>query len=148
MKTLPYTSEPIPVEGTTAGSAFVAQAAAFAHDGTGVTGYLPVSVRGDRLGILAVSLPEEPQPQVWAELERFAEALAHELFVADRDTDLYVQARRSSRLTLAAEMQWQPCPAGRAPARNSPSADSSNPPTRSTATASTGPRRRTRSPSR
>ncbi|WP_439379007.1 PP2C family protein-serine/threonine phosphatase [Amycolatopsis lexingtonensis] len=109
----PYTSEPIPVDGTTPGAAFVAQAAAFEPAGDGVTGYLPVSVRGDRLGVLAVTLPAEPEPPVWAELERFAEAVAHELFVADRDTDLYIQARRSSRLTLAAEMQWQLLP-GRA----------------------------------
>ena len=113
VSTLPYTNDPIPVDGTTPGDAFVAQAATFVHEGARVTGYLPVSVRGDRLGILAVTLPEEPEPPVWAELERFAEALAHELFVADRDTDLYIQARRSSRLTLAAEMQWQLLP-GRA----------------------------------
>ncbi|MGW7535978.1 PP2C family protein-serine/threonine phosphatase [Amycolatopsis sp. NPDC054798] len=111
--TLPYVHEPVPVEGTAAGAAFVAQAATFEHDGAQVTGYLPVSVRGDRLGILAVTLPAEPEPPVWADLERFAEAVAHELVVADRDTDLYVQARRSSRLTLAAEMQWQLLP-GRA----------------------------------
>ncbi|WIX99020.1 PP2C family protein-serine/threonine phosphatase [Amycolatopsis mongoliensis] len=109
----PYTTEPIPVEGTTPGEAFLSQAAAFSHDGERVTGYLPISVRGDRLGVLAVTLPREPEPPVWAELERFAEAVAHELFVADRDTDLYIQARRSSRLTLAAEMQWQLLP-GRA----------------------------------
>ncbi|ANN18778.1 phosphatase [Amycolatopsis orientalis] len=113
VSTLPYTCDPIPVDGTVPGSAFVAQAATFEQDGAKVTGYLPVSVRGDRLGILAVTLPREPEPPVWAELERFAEALAHELFVADRDTDLYIQARRSSRLTLAAEMQWQLLP-GRA----------------------------------
>ncbi|MDQ7809313.1 PP2C family protein-serine/threonine phosphatase [Amycolatopsis sp. A133] len=109
----PYCAEPIPVEGTTPGAAFLAQAATFSRDGDHVTGYLPVSVRGDRLGVLAVTLPREPEPPVWAELERFAEAVAHELFVADRDTDLYIQARRSSRLTLAAEMQWQLLP-GRA----------------------------------
>ncbi|UOX92804.1 serine/threonine-protein phosphatase [Amycolatopsis sp. FBCC-B4732] len=109
----PYSSEPIPVEGTTPGAAFVAQAATFEPAADGVTGYFPVSVRGDRLGVLAVTLPAEPEPPVWAELERFAEAVAHELFVADRDTDLYIQARRSSRLTLAAEMQWQLLP-GRA----------------------------------
>ncbi|WP_290059366.1 PP2C family protein-serine/threonine phosphatase [Amycolatopsis solani] len=109
----PYTSEPIPVDGTVPGAAFVTQAATFEPSGDGVTGYLPVSVRGDRRGVLAVPLPAEPEPPVWGELERFAEAVAHELFVADRDTDLYIQARRSSRLTLAAEMQWQLLP-GRA----------------------------------
>jgi hypothetical protein len=110
---LPYTTEPIPVTGTTAGDAFTAQRATFEPAGGGVLANFPVTVRGDRLGVLAVTLPEEPEPPVWAELGRFAEALGHEVFVADRDTDLYVQARRSSRLTLAAEMQWQLLP-GRA----------------------------------
>ena len=116
VSTLPYTTEPMPVEGSVPGAAFVAQTATFEPDGAAVTGYLPVTVRGDRLGVLAVTLPAEPEPPVWAELGRFAETLAHELFVADRDTDLYIQARRSSRLTLAAEMQWQLLP-GRACSR-------------------------------
>lgn len=113
---LPYTAEPIPVSGTTAGKAFTAQQATFDTDENGVRAHLPVTVRGDGIGVLVVTLPEEPEPPVWAELGRFAEALGHEVFVADRDTDLYVQARRSSRLTLAAEMQWQLLP-GRACAR-------------------------------
>lgn len=110
---LPYTTEPMPVTGTIAGEAFTTQRATFEHVEDGVRAHLPVTVRGDRLGVLIVTLPEEPEPPVWAELGRFAEALGHEVFVADRDTDLYVQARRSSRLTLAAEMQWQLLP-GRA----------------------------------
>ncbi|WET77425.1 PP2C family protein-serine/threonine phosphatase [Amycolatopsis sp. QT-25] len=113
---LPYTAEPMPVAGTAAGRAFTAQQATFDTDEDGVRAYLPVTVRGDGIGVLVVTLPEEPEPPVWAELGRFAEALGHEVFVADRDTDLYVQARRSSRLTLAAEMQWQLLP-GRACAR-------------------------------
>jgi serine phosphatase RsbU (regulator of sigma subunit) len=36
--------------------------------------------------------------------------LGHEVVVAERDTDLYLQARRRDRLTLAAEMQWQLLP--------------------------------------
>ncbi|MFC9251360.1 PP2C family protein-serine/threonine phosphatase [Amycolatopsis thailandensis] len=113
---LPYTTDPLPVAGTTAGEAFTTQCATFETVEDGVRAHLPVSVRGDRLGVLVVTLPEDQEPPVWAELGRFAEALAHEVFVADRDTDLYVQARRSSRLTLAAEMQWQLLP-GRACAR-------------------------------
>ncbi|MER7859359.1 PP2C family protein-serine/threonine phosphatase [Amycolatopsis japonica] len=113
---LPYTTEPMPVAGTPAGEAFTSQSATFERGEDGIRANLPVTVRGDRLGVLAVTLPEEPEPPVWAELGRFAEALGHEVFVADRDTDLYVQARRSSRLTLAAEMQWQLLP-GRACSR-------------------------------
>lgn len=44
------------------------------------------------------------------DLQECADALAHEVVVAERDTDLYLQARRAERLTLAAEMQWQLLP--------------------------------------
>ncbi|WP_184372315.1 PP2C family protein-serine/threonine phosphatase [Nocardiopsis metallicus] len=68
---------------------------------------LPVSVRGDRLGVLVVELPfSEPAPSLLRDLERIARALGHELIVAERDTDLYRAVRRRDRLTLAAEMQW------------------------------------------
>ncbi|WP_345642083.1 PP2C family protein-serine/threonine phosphatase [Streptomyces tremellae] len=74
--------------------------------------HLPVSVRGDRLGILSVRMPlERSVPEAVAELVRVADLLGHEILVAERDTDLYRQARRVSRLTLAAEMQWELLPA-------------------------------------
>ncbi|MFD7918049.1 PP2C family protein-serine/threonine phosphatase [Streptomyces sp. NPDC059740] len=136
--------------------------------------HLPVTVRGDRIGVLAVDLPaadlpqpkgeEEPLPPApagtretfatptdrtcptpadetrttpadetratptdetcatpgdptvaptarVAELAQIAEILAHQIVVADRDTDLFLQARRAARLTLAAEIQWQLLPA-------------------------------------
>ncbi|MER7406411.1 PP2C family protein-serine/threonine phosphatase [Streptomyces sp. NPDC000070] len=50
------------------------------------------------------------------QLAEFAAALGHEVTTAGRDTDLYVQARRTRRLTLTAEMQWQLLP-GRGCAR-------------------------------
>ncbi|MFJ6697961.1 PP2C family protein-serine/threonine phosphatase [Streptomyces sp. NPDC091272] len=82
-----------------------------------VVAHLPVSVRGDRLGVLSLTLPgSAPAPETLAELQQLADVLAHELVVADRDTDLYLQARRATRLTLAAEMQWQLLP-GRSCAR-------------------------------
>jgi len=108
--TLPYTAEALPVAGTAPGAAFTGQTAVFERAGQAITGYLPVTVRGDRLGILEVTFRAEPEPPVWTELARLAETLGHELFVSDRDTDLYVQARRTSRLTLAAEMQWNLLP--------------------------------------
>lgn len=104
------------------GRAFGAQEPYWVHDeaaGT-VDVHLPVSVRGDRLGILCVTLPdaqdEGPRPELIAELRECADALAHEIVVADRDTDLFLRARRAERLTLAAEMQWQLLP-GRSCAR-------------------------------
>jgi serine phosphatase RsbU (regulator of sigma subunit) len=64
-----------------------------------------------------VGLPQSPDDAVLDALAQVSEVLAHEIIVAERDTDLYLQARRANRLTLAAEMQWQLLP-GRACARD------------------------------
>lgn len=78
---------------------------------------VPVSVRGDRYGTLSARLPvADPDPAVVAELEAVARLLGHEILVAERDTDVYLNARRATRLTLAAETQWQLLP-GRASRR-------------------------------
>ncbi|MEU5837170.1 PP2C family protein-serine/threonine phosphatase [Streptomyces diacarni] len=76
-----------------------------------VTVHLPVSVRGDRLGVLSVAFPSGTDAHgLLPELEDLCRALGHEITVAERDTDLYQRARRATRLTLAAEMQWQLLP--------------------------------------
>ncbi|MFE9574291.1 PP2C family protein-serine/threonine phosphatase [Streptomyces sp. NPDC006692] len=101
-------------DGGAAGRAFTAEAPVVeVTDEPGmVIVHLPITVRGDRLGILSVHLPERATQGASGvlELAAFATALGHELIVAERDTDLYVQARRRRRLTLAAEMQWQLLP--------------------------------------
>ncbi|MFG2569393.1 PP2C family protein-serine/threonine phosphatase [Streptomyces sp. NPDC048567] len=74
--------------------------------------HFPVTVRGERLGILTVRLPSaRATPQITDDLTHVADLLAHEIVVAERDTDHYQRARRTTRLTLAAEMQWQLLPA-------------------------------------
>ncbi|MGC0335440.1 PP2C family protein-serine/threonine phosphatase [Streptomyces sp. SLBN-8D4] len=115
---LPHTLEPVPVHSSPAGRAFGSQKP---YQEEGPDGrprlHLPVSVRGDRLGVLTVTLPDGDTTRRWeAELADVAGVLGHELIVAERDTDLYLQARRKDRLTLAAEMQWQLLP-GRACSR-------------------------------
>lgn len=107
----PYAAEPLPIHGTPAGRAFGAQEP-FAEpaDGDVERLHLPVTVRGDRLGVLTVTLPADHARQSLAELAEIAQILAHELVVAGRHTDVYLQARRLHRLTLAAEMQWQLLP--------------------------------------
>ncbi|GGX85271.1 phosphatase [Streptomyces fructofermentans] len=105
--------DPLPVRTGPAGRAFGAQQP-FVEDlgGGRVRVHLPVTVRGDRLGILSVTMPTAEQAgERIAELAEVAEVLGHEVVVAERDTDLYLQARRTDRLTLAAEMQWQLLPA-------------------------------------
>ncbi|MEU9242276.1 PP2C family protein-serine/threonine phosphatase [Streptomyces sp. NPDC048385] len=103
---------PVPVHGSPAGRAFGSQVP-YREDGRGRPArvHLPVSVRGDRLGVLSVTLRDgEAAPDCVPELAEIADALAHEVVVAERDTDLYLQARRKDRLTLAAEMQWHLLP--------------------------------------
>jgi serine phosphatase RsbU (regulator of sigma subunit) len=119
VSTLPFTAEPIPVSSSAPGRAFGSQQPYAETDdqSSQVALHLPVSVRGDRLGVLTVRLPvTRHTPQAVQELQEIAEILGHAIVVAERDTDLYLQARRASRLTLAAEMQWQLLP-GRSCAR-------------------------------
>ncbi|MFV2102748.1 PP2C family protein-serine/threonine phosphatase [Micromonospora sp. LOL_024] len=72
------------------------------------TGYLPVSMRGEQRGVLRVA-PVSDERQLTG-LAEIATALAHELTTADASTDVYRTARRSRRLTLAAEIQWELLP--------------------------------------
>jgi serine phosphatase RsbU (regulator of sigma subunit) len=75
----------------------------------GRAGYLPVTARGERLGVLRCS-PVSADPTARAELAEIAEALAHELQSAADGTDRYLVAARTRRLTLAAELQWELLP--------------------------------------
>ncbi|GGU47920.1 phosphatase [Streptomyces lavendofoliae] len=110
---LPYTTEPLPVHGSAPGRAFGSQQPHVeknAPDGD-VIAHFPVSVRGDRVGVLTVRLPAgRCTPRAEEELQGVAQLLGREIVLAERETDLYLQARRTGRLTLAAEMQWQLLP--------------------------------------
>ncbi|MFE2375599.1 PP2C family protein-serine/threonine phosphatase [Streptomyces sp. NPDC059398] len=136
---LAHTGPPIALHDSPAGRAFSTQEPQYDHDSTAatVTISVPVSVRGDRLGVLSVTLPADADgapdrdgaaggdvapgrdgaagrdgtgAETAERLLEYADALAHEIIVADRDTDLFLRARRTERLTLAAEMQWQLLP--------------------------------------
>ncbi|RKE23512.1 serine phosphatase RsbU (regulator of sigma subunit) [Streptomyces sp. TLI_171] len=111
---LPHTAQPVPVHSSAPGRAFGSQQP-FTEpgpDGSPAVLHLPVTVRGDRLGVLSLGLDGiRLTPERQEEFREIAEVLGHHIVVAERDTDLYLQARRKSRLTLAAEMQWQLLPA-------------------------------------
>ena len=102
----------VPVHGSPAGRAFGSQEPFLEERAAGaVRAHLPVTVRGDRIGVLSVDLPDGERARArLGELGEVAEVLGHEVLVAERDTDLYVRSRRRDRLTLAAEMQWQLLP--------------------------------------
>ena len=79
--------------------------------------YLPVTARGERMGVLRLA-PTPADAPVRAELAEIATLLAHELQSAGSGTDRYTMAARTRRLTLAAEMQWELLP-GRSRTRSS-----------------------------
>lgn len=95
----------VPVDNTPPGRAFASQRVV-REDGDGLT-HLPLTVKGERIGILSVRLPDGGPP--W--LDDFAGVLARALKIADQATDRYRRLRRRTRLTLAAEMQWDLLPA-------------------------------------
>ncbi|MFF2194034.1 PP2C family protein-serine/threonine phosphatase [Streptomyces sp. NPDC058157] len=107
----PYTADSVSAHNGAEGRAFGAQEPYVVPGERGTAVHLPVTVRGDRLGVLSVLFPAGvPVGGLLGPLRDVADALAHEILVADRDTDFFLQARRTRRLTLAAEMQWQLLP--------------------------------------
>ncbi|MGW1897469.1 PP2C family protein-serine/threonine phosphatase [Streptomyces hirsutus] len=116
---VPFTTEPVMIHDSPQGRAFGSQEPYVVPDPHGhtVDVHLPVTIRGDRTGVLSVTMPEGRYAQaLLPEMQHICEVLGHEILVAERDTDLYALARRATRLTLAAEMQWQLLP-GRACSR-------------------------------
>ncbi|MER5202088.1 PP2C family protein-serine/threonine phosphatase [Streptomyces sp. NPDC002825] len=114
---VPGADPSVPIHDSPQGRAFGAQEPHVVRERGALRLHLPVTVRGDRLGVLTAELPQQADlGPLLPGLAQLCEALGHEILVAERDTDLYVLARRATRLTLAAEMQWQLLP-GRSCAR-------------------------------
>jgi hypothetical protein len=79
--------------------------------GPAVVVYLPVSVRAERLGVLAVTLPGNHVGGGTMEvLDDVARVLGHVLTGARRYTDRFEMLRRRRELGLAAEIQWELLP--------------------------------------
>jgi serine phosphatase RsbU (regulator of sigma subunit) len=72
--------------------------------------YLPLTVWGERLGVLVLQTNLPSDPALADELSVIADELAVTLRAADTVTDRYRQVSRRSRLTMAAELQWELLP--------------------------------------
>ena len=73
--------------------------------------HLPLTAWGERVGVLTVSVERGRAVSDRAGLQEMAAAFAAAIQAVDRRTDRYHTARRRSRLTMAAEMQWDLLPA-------------------------------------
>lgn len=111
---------PQPMEGSPAGQVFLTQRPVVAARPSGDLSVLvPVTVRGQRLGVLRVLLPAREETTVTGPdlvvdaMSTAADVLAHVVVEASAGSDVFEVTRRSTRFTVAAEMQWQLLP-GRA----------------------------------
>ena len=93
-----------------AGVAYRTQAARVGRVQLGWRACVPVTLGGERFGVLDVRLAAEPDPGLVAELARVAMALAFALAAAGRATDEVELARRGRPLSLPAEIQWELLP--------------------------------------
>lgn len=75
------------------------------HEGDSWLVLLPVTERGDAIGILELSLPWQPDDQTVDYLVAAAHALAYILIASRRHTDLFEWAQRDIPFSLAAELQ-------------------------------------------
>lgn len=79
------------------------------QDGDGVRAVLPVTNRGDCVGVLELTVPALDD-EVLAQLSEAAHALAYVIVTDRRFTDLYHSSRRTTPVSLAAEIQHQLLP--------------------------------------
>ncbi|MBB4713718.1 hypothetical protein BJ965_003600 [Streptomyces luteogriseus] len=71
---------------------------------------MPVTNRGDAIGLLELLLPADPGEDVIAAVGEAAHVLAYIVIANGRFTDLYTWGKRSRPPTLAAEIQYQLLP--------------------------------------
>ncbi|WP_433720289.1 PP2C family protein-serine/threonine phosphatase [Actinoplanes sp. CA-051413] len=72
--------------------------------------YLPLTVWGERLGVLVVRTSLPSGTGLTSDLSAVADELAVALRAADSVTDRYRRVVRRERLTMAAELQWELLP--------------------------------------
>ncbi|MFC4492864.1 PP2C family protein-serine/threonine phosphatase [Streptomyces ovatisporus] len=70
----------------------------------------PVSDRGDAIGLLELTLPGAPGREMLQRIAEAAHALAYVVIVNRRFTDLFEWGRRSTRMSLASEIQHRLLP--------------------------------------
>jgi serine phosphatase RsbU (regulator of sigma subunit) len=87
------------------------QADVRALDDHGACMTVPVTDRGDAIGLLELVLPRHPSPDEVAEIESAAHALAYVVIAARRHTDIFEWGQRSTPFALAAEIQRRLLPA-------------------------------------
>ncbi|MFG3051355.1 PP2C family protein-serine/threonine phosphatase [Kitasatospora sp. NPDC048239] len=101
--------EPVPIDGSPAGAAFLRAVSVEVPQGDGVRVYLPLLDGGDEVGVLALTL-DDVDGDDRRLLRRFASLVADLLVTKSGYTDRIFQARRLQPMSVAAEIQWSLLP--------------------------------------
>ena len=104
-------AETLPLAGTVYGRVLRAQQADVRRIGDGARVVVPVTHRGDAMGLIELVLPRFPSAREVAEIGAAAHALAYVLVAARRYTDVFEWGMRSTPFSLAAEIQRRLLPA-------------------------------------
>lgn len=104
------TGEHVPIEGTPQGRALMEQTVAVEPADRGWRVVAPVTNRGEPIGVLELSLPDQPGDECLTEVALAAHALAYVVTANRRFTDLFEWGQRSVPLSLAAEIQHRLLP--------------------------------------
>jgi serine phosphatase RsbU (regulator of sigma subunit) len=104
-------AETLPLAGTVYERVLRTQEADVRAAGDGARMVVPVTDRGDALGVIELVLPRFPSAREVADVRTAAHALAYVVIAARRHTDVFEWAQRSTPFALAAEIQRRLLPA-------------------------------------
>jgi serine phosphatase RsbU (regulator of sigma subunit) len=98
-------AETVPLPGTVYERVVFSQMREVVHDGDKWLALVPVTERGDAIGVLEVAFSHEPDSDTLGQLVAATHALAYALIASRRHTDLFEWAQRDVPFSIAAEIQ-------------------------------------------
>jgi len=101
----PESADTLPLEGSVHGDVVRTQEADVTVTDRGARMIVPVTDRGDALGVLELLLPEVPDAQARTDVSAAGHALAYVVIANRRHTDLFEWGQRTTEFSLAAEIQ-------------------------------------------
>jgi serine phosphatase RsbU (regulator of sigma subunit) len=104
-------AETVPLTGTVHERVMRTQHPDVQRVGDGARLIVPVTDRGDAIGVLELILPRYPHAGLVADIRSAAHALAYVVIAARRHTDIFEWGQRSTPFSLAAEIQRRLLPA-------------------------------------
>jgi serine phosphatase RsbU (regulator of sigma subunit) len=104
-------AETLPLAGTVYEQVLRTQEADVRASGDGAVMVVPVTDRGDAIGVIELDLARYPSDKETAEVRSAAHALAYVIIAARRHTDVFEWGQRSQEFALAAEIQRRLLPA-------------------------------------